>query len=67
MEDTTAILQAMRALVAEKGSAVALAKALGISHVYLCDVLREKRPISVRMARLVGFEKVITYVKRPAP
>lgn len=43
----------------------ALAGRIGIGTAFLCDVLSGNRPISSRLAELVGYERVVTFRKRP--
>jgi len=40
-----------------------VAKDLGISPQYLSDILKGRREISTEIARRLGFERVVTYVR----
>ena len=59
-------IQRLQALVKMHGSQVAAAKALGISTVYLHDLLRGRRHLSDAMLERIGLMRVDTVVERRA-
>lgn len=52
-------LQTFRAFVAEHGSQKAAAKALGISQVYVSDLLAQRRDFSDQMLEKLGLKRVV--------
>ncbi|MFN0314763.1 MAG: hypothetical protein ACKVQA_06985 [Burkholderiales bacterium] len=54
---------ALFALVKQLGSQQAVAAKLGISKAYLCDVLHKRRDLSDKLARKIGYTKVVSYQK----
>jgi hypothetical protein len=50
-------------LVERSGTQTALARDLGISGVYLCDILHGRRGISEKLAGKMGWRKVTVYVR----
>lgn len=53
----------LQQLAAHYGSQDKLAQRLGISPQYLCDVLHGRRALSGRVAKRLGYERVIRYVE----
>lgn len=40
-----------------------VAKRLGFSDAYICDVLKHRREVSAELARRLGFERAVVYYK----
>lgn len=54
----------IRALVKAAGTQKTVAKALGISQQYLCEVLSGRRDVSRSLAVKLGYRRVIAFVER---
>jgi predicted DNA-binding protein (UPF0251 family) len=51
----------LRRLVDEEGSQTQAAAKLGISSGYLSEILTNGRPISDKVAKALGYERVVVY------
>jgi predicted DNA-binding protein (UPF0251 family) len=51
----------LRRLVEEEGSQTQAAAKLGISSGYLSEILTNGRPISDKVAKALGYERVVVY------
>lgn len=60
-----AVIAHVRDQIRRHGSQRAYAAHVGISQQYLCDVLNGRRDISAELAALLGFERLVVYVKAP--
>jgi hypothetical protein len=49
----------LRKIVAKYPTQRAAAKSLGISEVYLCDLLRGRRPFSTRVLKTLGLRAIV--------
>lgn len=58
--DVRAVLQAR---LAEHGASTALAQELGVSRAYISQVRKGQKPISPRLAELLGFRRVVLWEK----
>ena len=62
----TVVLAILEKRIVQYGSAKALAKALGVSSAFLCDVRKKRRALSVAILKPLGFYAVTTYyVRKP--
>ena len=55
-------IKKLQSMVAESGTQKAVAEELGISQVYLSDILAGRREISASVARKLGFERRTDYI-----
>jgi len=59
------IVDKLGRFVKAKGSLRKAAKDIGVSHAYLFDILRGNRPISGKVAKFLGYEKVVPPTPEP--
>ena len=57
----TVILALLEKRIVEYGSAKALARALGVSSGFLCDIRKRRRALSTAILQPLGFYAVTTY------
>lgn len=57
------ILKTLRDLVQEKGSQTAVAQVLKVTPQHVGDMLRGRRDVSDKIARRLGYEKIILFKK----
>lgn len=55
------ILAVIEKHIVQYGSAKALAKALGVSSAFLCDVRKKRRALSTAILKPLGFYAIINY------
>ena len=51
---------------AQESSMTEIARQVGVSVVYISEILRGKRPMSDRVAEHLGYERLVIYRKRAA-
>lgn len=56
------LVQTLR-LRARKTSQVQVAKELGLSPAFICDVLKGRREVTERLARKMGYRKIVEFEK----
>jgi predicted DNA-binding protein (UPF0251 family) len=54
-------IEMLRRLVDEEGSQTQAAAKLGISSGYLSEILANGKPISDKVAKALGYEKIVLY------
>jgi plasmid maintenance system antidote protein VapI len=57
------ILKIIREMVGKWGTQKELADHLGISNAYLNDIIHEKQAVSDRVARRLGYKRVMKFTK----
>ena len=57
------VMNKIYGLINVMGSQKAVAKHLGVSEMYLCDVLKYRREPGEKILKPLGYEKVIRYRK----
>jgi hypothetical protein len=60
-------IKKIQTLVSENGTQKAVAEMLNISPAYLNDILLGRKAISDRMARRLGYRRIISFEKLPGP
>jgi plasmid maintenance system antidote protein VapI len=60
--------QMIKEIIRVKGdrSNRAVALEMGVSEQYICDLLRGRRDVSVRMAEALGFQRLMKFRKGPS-
>jgi len=61
MVDMTLLQEALRAEVAKRGTQAAVAKWLGVSRSYVCDILAGNRTAGPELLAKLGLEKVVRH------
>jgi plasmid maintenance system antidote protein VapI len=59
------ILKIIKEMVSKWGTQKELADHLGISNAYLNDIIHEKQAVSDKVARRLGYKRIIKYVQEP--
>jgi antitoxin component HigA of HigAB toxin-antitoxin module len=60
-------IEKIKSLVSESGTQRAAAEILGISQVYLSDILNGRRFVSDELARRLGYRRIICFEQLPGP
>lgn len=59
-------IQILRQMVGAS-SQKAVAAQLGVSGSYVCDVLKGRRDVTKRLAKALGYQRVVIYMPLPEP
>lgn len=57
--------QCLQFMVQEAGSQKVVARRLGVSQSYICDVLSGRREVSASLARKLGYQRYVGYLLLP--
>ena len=56
-------IELIKKIVEEEGAQYKAAKKLGVSPAYLSDILKNRRAISDKVSKKLGYQRIITYEK----
>lgn len=59
--DQKEMLKKVREFVVGNGNQTAAARELGISNAFMSDILHEARPVPDKVARVLGYKRVVVY------